>query len=88
MSILEIAKILFGLMLIFFIPGILVTRLFYRKIKGLRLIALILGISISITIVIGLILAAIHLFNYWNSIIGYVLILGIITGYYYLKKAI
>jgi uncharacterized membrane protein len=88
MNILEIAKILIGLMLIFFIPGYFVTRLFYQKVKGLKLIAFVCGISISITIIIGLILAAMHLFNYWNSIIGYVLILGIITGYYYLKKAI
>ena len=86
MNLLNIIQLITGIILIFFLPGFLVMKLFYNKIKGTELLLLVPGISISIAIIIGLLLGVFGIFNYWNSIIAMIIVIGLITGYYYLKR--
>jgi uncharacterized membrane protein len=86
MDILGVIQLISGLMIILFLPGYLFMRLFYKGIKGLELLLLTMGISICISILIGLFLGVIGIFNYWNSVIAFIIVIGLITGSYYLKR--
>jgi uncharacterized membrane protein len=86
MELLSILQAITGAILIFFFPGFLILKLFFKDVKGITLITLTLGISVSISILIGLILGIFKIFNYTTSIITYLIIVGIIIGIYYLKN--
>jgi uncharacterized membrane protein len=82
MDFLSIIQLISGVILIFFLPGYLILRLFYKHLKGLEQIVISIGLSISFSIIIALILGFIGIFNYWNSIIAYTIVLvGVITYY-------
>ena len=88
MDIVNMIQLISGIILIFFLPGYMLMRLFYRHVKGLELIVLITGISISVAIILGVILGLSRIFNYWNSLIAYAITLVIMLITYYIRKHI
>ncbi len=77
-TIIQVVQAIIGFALIFFVPGYLVMNKFYNKVKGVERIALIIGISISIAILLGLILGLLGIFNVWTSFAAYAIIITII----------
>ncbi len=85
MGVVSILQILLGVILIFFLPGFMFLRFFYKKVIGLEMVILGIGLSVAACVFIGLILAAFGIFNYINSIISYVILIIIIPLAYFIK---
>lgn len=86
MEFVGILQAIFGIILIFFLPGFMFLRLFYKKILGLEMTVLGIGLSIAASIFIGLILGLFKIFNYTNSLISYAILIVIILIAYFIKK--
>ena len=86
MEVVSVLQVILGIILIFFLPGFVFLRLFYKKILGLEMITLGVGLSIATSIFIGLILGLFGIFNYVNSLISYVILIVIILIAYFIKK--
>ena len=78
MEVLEVIKILLGIVLIFFLTGFLIVNRFFKDLSNLEKITLSIGISLCITILIGVFLGYLGIFNLVNSLIAYVIIIILI----------
>jgi uncharacterized membrane protein len=78
MDVLEILRTLFGIILIFFLTGFLIINKFFKELSNLEKIALTIGVSIIITILIGTFLAFIGKFSLINSLALYLIIIILI----------
>lgn len=75
MGVLNILQILFGLILVFAIPGLLIIKIFFKQQSMIEKILYSAGISISTAIIIGLILGYLGRFTFTNIIITYIIII-------------
>jgi uncharacterized membrane protein len=73
--ILKIIQAIVGIALIFIVPGYIIDRYFIKSHTLLEKIVLSITLSLAVTIAIGLILGILHIFNYWNSLICFVLVI-------------
>lgn len=78
MEVLEIIQVILASFLIFFLTGYLIVKKFFKELKDIEKFVLIIGISICITILIGLILGFLGIFNLVNSLISYFIIIILI----------
>jgi len=72
---LKIIQAIVGMLLIFVIPGYIIDRYFIKSHTLLEKIVLSVTLSIATTIFIGLTLGLLHIFNYWTSIAGFVVVI-------------
>ncbi len=79
MEFLDIIRILATFILIFFLTGYLIANKFFKELNNLEKIVLSIGISLCITVLIGVFLGFLGIFNLLNSLIAYGIIIILIS---------
>ena len=78
MEFLEIIRILAAFLLIFFLTGYLIVNKFFKELNNLDKTVLSIGISLCITVLIGVFLGYFGIFNLLNSLIAYIVVIILI----------
>jgi len=85
---LGVIRIIIAAAFLLFIPGYLLTLIFFKKIDKLERIALAIGLSICFSVLVGLVLgySSIIGINSFNLLVSYILFFGIMLMIYYKRK--
>ena len=78
MGVAEILQVILTSILIFFLTGYLIVNKFFKELGYLEKITLSIGISLCITILIGVTLGFLGIFNLMYSLIAYIIVITLI----------
>lgn len=78
MDFFQIMQVIIAILIIFFLTGYLIINKFFKELSILEKIVLTIGVSLCISILIGVFLGSLGIFNFWNSILSYLVIIIII----------